>query len=107
MFYECNSLESIEFSNFKAYIRQVNHLFRYCYKLKSIDLSGIKGASIGLESMFGYCYSLTSIDFSSFDDVDNNTYQSVPKSGGVIKVKKTLVDRIRNLLPNWEIIPVE
>ena len=70
MFYNCNSLTSLDISNFKSnYLYNVKNMFELCTSLKTIDLSFLnKGRGIMFfTGMFKNCTSLEKITVPMFD----------------------------------------
>ena len=69
LFYNCNSLESIDLSNFDtSEVIDMSWMFYGCISLKSIDLSNFDTFNvIYMKTMFYNCSSLESIEISSFD----------------------------------------
>ena len=70
MFYNCESLTSINFTNFdtSSVHFSMHWMFSGCNKLYSLDLSGFNTRYVEcMENMFENCYSLTSLNLSNFD----------------------------------------
>ena len=69
MFAYCNSLESLNLSNFNTQSSaSFLSMFRNCFNLKFLNLSGMvtnKGINFG--NMFYNCYSLKSLEISHFE----------------------------------------
>ena len=78
MLYNCSSLNSIDLSSFNTdNVINMNHMFYNCSSLKSIDLSSFYTDNvINMRYMFNNCSSLKSIDLCSF-----NTYNVTDMSG--------------------------
>ena len=68
MFKGCNSLKSIDLSNFDTYkVRFMNNLFHDCKSLISFNISSFDTSNvIKMESMFENCYSLSEINLINF-----------------------------------------
>ena len=68
MFYNCNSLSSLDISNFNTEIvTSMEEMFRYCTLLSSLDLSNFNTQNvITMERMFYNCRSLYYLDISNF-----------------------------------------
>lgn len=69
MFFDCNSLENIDLSNFDtSNVTSMNGMFVKCYALKELDLSNFNTSKVtDMLNMFQYCTSLTKLNISSFD----------------------------------------
>ena len=95
MFLECNSLDSLDLSNFdtskvtnmyamfgncysltslnldkfnSSKVENMAYMFYNCYLLKSLDLSSFNTSLVtDMSAMFWECYSLTSLNLSNFD----------------------------------------
>ena len=69
MFSECNSLISIDLSNFNTNnVTNMFYIFSNCESLESINLSNINTNNVNYMShMFHRCYLLESIDLSNFN----------------------------------------
>ena len=69
MFYECTSIEEINFSNFKASSNMaMTKMFYGCTQLKSLDLSTFNTSQVtNMIYMFYECNSLKFLDISNFD----------------------------------------
>ncbi len=69
MFGSCESLNSIELSNFDtSHVDDMGYLFNYCIYLKSIDLSTFDTRSlVQADFMFRTCVSLESINLSNLN----------------------------------------
>ena len=67
--YECSSLESINFSSFDtSKVYNMSFMFYGCNSLKSLDLSSFNTSNvINMAAMFLGCSSLKSLDLSSFN----------------------------------------
>ena len=63
MFYGCNSLTSLDVSNFNtSNATNMNHMFRSCKSLKSLDISNFNTSKVSdMRYMFYYCESLITI----------------------------------------------
>ena len=69
MFSGCNSLTSLDVSNFDtSQVTSMSSMFYKCSKLPSLDVSKFDTSQVtNMSSMFDYCSSLTSLDVSKFD----------------------------------------
>jgi surface protein len=69
MFYECNSLISVNTQDWNtSSVTNMNHMFYECYKLESLDLNNWNTGNVTtMNTMFGGCRSLTSLDLSNWD----------------------------------------
>ena len=70
MFYGCNSITEINFTNFDATkCDGTDNMLRECYSLISVDLSGFFTSSQlnNMADMFNGCKSLISVDFSNLN----------------------------------------
>ncbi|MBQ3185591.1 MAG: BspA family leucine-rich repeat surface protein, partial [Firmicutes bacterium] len=69
MFYDCNSLKSIDFTNLStSNTTSLEGLFENCNKLASINFADIDTSKvIDFSGMFDNCKSLSNIDLSQFD----------------------------------------
>ena len=69
MFHGCSSLESIDFSGFKApLLTNLNKMFFHCSSIKSIDLSNFESQSLSdIECLFCGCSSLQYLDISGMN----------------------------------------
>ena len=68
MFYQCSSLEEINFNNFNtSKVTSMEAMFADCSNLKSLDLSNFDTSNVGVMNyMFYYCTSLEYLDISNF-----------------------------------------
>ena len=68
LFYECDSLISLNFSKFKSnFLKDMTDMFNSCDKLTSLDLSNFKTKEVySMKGLFKKCISLKSLDISSF-----------------------------------------
>ena len=69
MFYDCNSLTSLDLSSFDTLkVTDMGFMFYQCYELASLDVSHFDTSNVkNMEAMFCDCDSLTSLDVSHFD----------------------------------------
>ena len=69
MFYDCNSITEINFSNFDTpFVITMSLMFFNCSSLTSLDLSNFNTSQVKfMNAMFAYCSSLTSLDLSNFN----------------------------------------
>ena len=69
MFYYCDKLTSLDFSNFDtSKITSMGQAFIFCKKITSLDLSSFDTSKVtDMNSMFCYCLSIISLDLSNFD----------------------------------------
>ncbi|MCD7950134.1 MAG: DUF285 domain-containing protein [Erysipelotrichaceae bacterium] len=69
MFYHCESLTSLDLSNFDtSNVTNMNKMFYQCTSLSSLDLSNFDTSNVtSMNSMFISCSSLSNLDISSFD----------------------------------------
>ena len=76
MFYGCNSLKSIDLSNFDtSQVIYMGYIFYGCTKLEFIDLSNFDTSQVtDMSYMFDGCSSLESIDLSHFDMINCNSF---------------------------------
>ena len=83
IFYECNSLESIDLSSFDtSSVTDMHGLFYNCNSLKVLDLSNFNtGSTINMAEMFYGCTSLKMLDISSFNmkkvKENNNMFEGI------------------------------
>ena len=75
MFYNCDQIISIDFSNFdSSQVDNMSYLFYGCVNLRYINFANINTKKVtNTEKMFYCCYNLTHLDLSDFD-VRNVTY---------------------------------
>ena len=110
MFDGCESLSSIDMSNFDTKnVKNMEKLFNSCYSLKSIDLSNFNTQNVtNMIYMFYDCKNLTYVDISHFTNTSlvKSYYffnEKVPQSGTII-VDKNFIDNIIDFIPNsWNI----
>ena len=71
MFYNCNSIISLDFSNFDtSFVTNMEHLFYFCSSLLSLEISSFNTKSVvNMSSMFCGCESLQYLNLDNF-----NTY---------------------------------
>ena len=78
MFELCNSLASLDLSNFNTEnVTGMSHMFFGCSDLTSLDLSNFNTENVtDMSHMFLECSNLTSLDLSNFDmsSVTNKEY---------------------------------
>ena len=69
MFYNCQSLTSLDVSNWDtSNVTDMTSMFYECNSLTSLDLSNFDTSNVtSMNGMFWYCYSLTSLDVSNWD----------------------------------------
>ena len=69
MFYNCNSLRSLDLSNFNTQnVTNMFSLFFGCNSLISLNLTNFNTQNVyNMKTMFYNCYSLLSLDLSNFD----------------------------------------
>ena len=69
MFYVCNSVKSLDLSNFDtSKVTDMGYMFWDCSSLSSLDLSSFDTSKVtNMIRMFSDCSSLSSLDLSSFD----------------------------------------
>ncbi len=69
MFYFCKSLTSLDLSNFEtSNVTDMQNMFVFCSSLTDLDLSGFNTSKVvNMDSMFSRCDSLTNLDISNFD----------------------------------------
>ena len=69
LFYECENLVSVDFSDFDtSACTNMKGVFYGCYALESLDLSGFDTSKVtDMSAMFMACRALTTLDLSSFD----------------------------------------
>ena len=69
MFYECNSLTSVDLTNFNTEnVQSMANMFYNCYSLNKINISNFDTRKVkSMFSMFYNCRSLESIDLSTFE----------------------------------------
>ncbi|MGM9804650.1 MAG: BspA family leucine-rich repeat surface protein [Muribaculaceae bacterium] len=69
MFWNCNSLTSLNLSNFKTdNVTNMLGMFYYCTSLTSLDLSSFNTENVTImDGMFHHCISLKSLNVSSFN----------------------------------------
>ena len=107
MFFECNSLKSINLQSFiTKKVRYMGGMFSHCYSLTSINISNFYiNNSVGIDGMFSYCKNLTFIDISSFhiNTCHYSTFYKLPNNGQIF-VSNDLYNYINESLPNWDII---
>ena len=82
MFYECNSLRSLDLSNFNTEnVTTMYSMFDWCSSLISLDISNFNTKNVtGMSAMFLRCSNLTSFDVSNFN-TENVTNMSGMFSG--------------------------
>jgi surface protein len=75
MFYDCNSLTNLDLSNFDTKnVTNMNAMFYNCNSLTNLDLSNFDTKNVtNMSGMFNDCYNLTSLDISNFntENVEN------------------------------------
>ena len=71
MFYECDSLKSIDLSSFTSnHIITMRSTFMGCSSLKSLNLSSFDSSNVNdMSHMFNGCYSLEDINFLNFNTI--------------------------------------
>ena len=78
MFYDCESLESLNLSSFDTKnCNNMMFMFFNCKSIKELDLSNFDTSNVkDMSRMFSHCYGLTAINLSSFDTkkVENMDY---------------------------------
>ena len=78
MFCNCNSLSSIDLSNFNTQnVANMGFMFYGCKSLSSLDLSNFNTQNVtNMAFMFSFCKSLSSLDLSNFNtqNVSNMEY---------------------------------
>ena len=69
MFYECNDLKNIDFSEFNTeQVTNMSYMFYGCKSLNSLDLSYFSTENVAyIKNMFEGCSNMKSIDLSNFD----------------------------------------
>ena len=69
MFYYCDKLTSLDFSNFDtSIVTSMGLAFIFCKKITSLDISNFDTSKVtDMNSMFCYCLSIISLDLSNFD----------------------------------------
>ena len=69
MFYSCNSLTSLDVSNFDtSKVTNMAYMFIGCQSLTSLDVSNFDTSKVtNMEHMFNGCLSLSALDLSNFD----------------------------------------
>ncbi|HFK2761864.1 TPA: BspA family leucine-rich repeat surface protein, partial [Enterococcus faecalis] len=69
MFYSCDSLTSLDLSNFNtSNVTTMDSMFYSCSSLTSLDVSNFNTSNVtNMDSMFYSCSSLTSLDVSNFN----------------------------------------
>ena len=69
MFYECNSLISLDLSKFNAQnVKYMSYMFSDCKSLINLNLSNFNTQNVtNMGNMFWYCNSLTNLDLSNFN----------------------------------------
>ncbi|MBO6243145.1 MAG: BspA family leucine-rich repeat surface protein, partial [Clostridia bacterium] len=69
MFYNCRSLSSVKLSSFNTKnVEYMDFMFYNCHSLTSLEITNFKTGSLTrIESMFYNCTSLTSLDITNFD----------------------------------------
>ena len=69
MFYDCNSLTSLDLSNFNtSKVTLMNSTFKGCSNLTSLDLSNFNTSKVKtMSNLFAGCHKIRSLDLSNFD----------------------------------------
>ena len=69
MFYGCRSLESLDLSSFDtSNVTDMHRMFSSCYALPTLDLSSFDTSNVtDMNSMFSFCSAMTSFDLSKLD----------------------------------------
>ena len=69
MFYDCNSLSSLDLSNFNTQnVTNMGGMFYNCKSLTSLDLSNFNTQNVkNMDNIFNGCKSLISLDLSNFN----------------------------------------
>ena len=77
MFYNCNSIKSIDLSSFNAKnVTNMNNMFFNCENLTNINFSNFNTENVtNMDNMFCQCYNLETINLSSFN-TNNVIYMS-------------------------------
>ena len=86
MFRSCESLQSVDVSNFDtSNVERMHYMFRGCASLTNLDLSNFNTAKVQrMYSMFKECTSLVSVDLSSFDTSSvTNMYEMFYECGAL------------------------
>ena len=94
MFYQCNSLKSLDLSNFNtSNVTSMGGMFYNCSSLKSIDLSNFDTSNLegSLDCMFMGCSSLESLDLNNFNTSNvisfGNIYEHLGMFSGCSSLK--------------------
>ncbi len=80
MFFECESLESLDLSSFDTRnVKNMKEMFFRCKSLKSINVSSFDTGNVtDMSEMFWDCCSLTALDLSNFDTRNvTNMYEMI------------------------------
>ena len=104
MFSGCNSLKTIDFSNFKGInINNTKYMFNNCTSLTSLNLSNFVTNNLNMDYMFNNCSNLNYLDVSNFGIPlsYNNCITNFPDEG-TIKMNKNISKIIKEFLPeDW------
>ena len=105
MFYGCESLTSINLSNFiTKNVESMDWMFMDCYSLTSIDLSNFITTKVdNMDLMFSQCISLKYIDISQFTtrEEEITLFKGLPNEG-TIKANSDFINKIKEIPENWE-----
>ena len=102
MFYECNSLTSLDVSEFDtSKVTNMNGMFLRCSSLTELDVSNFNTSNVtDMEQMFFGCSSLTELDISNFKTSNvtdmNGIFSSCEKLTS-LDVSKFDTSKIRNM----------
>lgn len=88
MFYECNSLTSVDLTNFNTEnVQSMANMFYNCYSLKQINISNFDTRKVkNMFSMFFNCRSLESIDLSIFETRKLNEMSKMFYGSGITSI---------------------
>ena len=101
MFSGCNSLKTVDFSNFKGInINNTKYMFNNCTSLTSLNLSNFVTNNLNMDYMFNNCSNLNYLDVSNFGIPlsYNNCIKNFPNEG-TIKMNKNISEIISKFLP--------
>ena len=113
MFHGCSSLKNIDLSKFNTpFLNSISNMFRGCSSLTSINLSSfsVENHLYYREYVFYDCPKLVYIDITPFTPI--MTYDKLFNenigANGVIKINKTILNKIEKYVPNgWKIEVIE
>ena len=108
MFYNCDSLTSLDLSNFDTSdVTNMRNMFYGCKGLTSLDISNFDTSRVtNMMSMFKYCDSLTILDVSNFDTSSVISMDNIFKGCNKLGIFYTTSSKWIDNLPSKTIVAV-